>query len=267
MNLPTFLAENWMIIVPVVLFFLALILGESEGASESVVKTGGVSNSVLSKHLFSHFPNGFYTHFREGPMTLATWIYALSLLVFAWILTNLPEFQALALPYVILGIIAIVIAFAEILSAKKTFPSAFAGLSGYNVGPGVLILSGVAVACVFIPLSFTFQVSLEVEMFAVGGFLPTLAVVGFLIPTIEEGVFSSTVGASFCEKAGAIGGIVGITAIWVAFHYYAWGPFTISEILYLGGFRVVCMAFLVKYKSFLPAWISHMAINSFTVIA
>jgi len=63
------------------------------GTSESTVRTGGVPNSVLSKHLGSPFPDGFYTEYSKEVLNVATTGFSFVLLFCSGLLLvfrNLP---------------------------------------------------------------------------------------------------------------------------------------------------------------------------------
>ena len=60
---------------------------------------------------------------------------------------------------------------------------------------------------------------------------------GFLIPIVEEAVFSNTMGVSFIERGGIFFGLLGLVTVWVVFHIPSWGGLTIADIAFLASFQ------------------------------
>jgi len=87
-----------------------------------------------------------------------------------------------AVIYTTFGILAIVIAFAELVSPKKAFPSAACGASGYRVNTFHLALMGVFIGLVFVPLQ-----TLTYKPLMTQGGVMSIILVGWMVPIIEEG--------------------------------------------------------------------------------
>jgi len=267
MNLLSFLIENWIVVVPVVLFSFLVVLEECEEASESTVRTGGVPNSVLSKHLGSPFPDGFYTEYSKKVLNVATTGFSFVLLFLFWVAISVPKLTTLALIYAVIALFVIAVSFAEIIAPEKTVSSALAVFRGYNVSAGVLLCLGIVIASVFVPLNYLLPFSMEAKTVApISPFILRLAMLVVVIPWIEEGLFSATIGAGSLESMGLVPGIVLVIFLWVIFHFVAWGPLTVLKMLYLGAFRVASLLPVAKYKSSLPALLGHGFVNGFVFL-
>lgn len=230
--------------------------------------SSGVPNRKLSAHLSKAFPAGFYSP-GESPLDdFAKWGFALSLFTFELLAINIPKFQNLGLIYAILGLTTLAVAIGEAVGPKKLKVAALTTFSGYNVSLPTIIGAGILLSIIFVPISMFLAVGLQVKTFSIAG-SPALSAltICLLIPAIEEGVFAAAVGTSFVERFGVVGGILGITIFWIGFHIAAYAPLTIASIAYLGFFRVGAMIPVVKFKSSLPAFLAHMAVNTGALLA
>jgi len=243
------------IIILVVLGFFAVVALAESGVLDELSPTG-VSNRSISRHLFVSFPNGFYTHYDKRVFLPWSWLYALVTLTFSWLCVNMPHMFRFAVIYTSFGILAIVIAFAEIIAPKKAFPSATCGLSGYRIGTSSLVLIGVLIGLVFVPLR-----ALTYKPLVTQGGVMSVILVGWMVPIIEEGIFAGTVGPSAIERFGALSGIVVILVVWIGFHALAFRPLSVAKVAYLGVFRILAIVPLVKYKSCLPGLVGHIIAN------
>ncbi|KXA94343.1 hypothetical protein AKJ65_04670 [candidate division MSBL1 archaeon SCGC-AAA259E19] len=192
MNLLSLLVENWIIVVPVVLFSFLVVLEECEEASESTVRTGGVPNSVLSEHMGSSFPSGFYTCYSKEIVGFAGWAFAFVTLLFVWVATNVPEMFQLGMIYAVLAIFVAFVCLGEIIAPRKAFFTAMSAFVGENVNTGLLLLMGLGIATAFVPLNFVMALGISVKPLLVKG-SPALSLflIGLAIPWVEEGTFIS----------------------------------------------------------------------------
>lgn len=228
----------------------------------------GVENSKIAKHLFDSFPSGFYSGVPKTIDTVGEWFVATCLFTFEMFAVNIPGFQNLGLIYAVLGLTAFTVAIGERIAPKKLRVAAIADWSGYRVSFSKLIGIGILLSLIFVPISMFLAVGFQVKTLSITG-MPVFSAltICLLIPAIEEGVFASTVGASFVEQFGVVPGIIGITAFWVTFHFLAYAPLTIVSIAYLGLFRVGAMIPVVKFKSSFPAFLAHIAVNTGALLA
>jgi len=226
-------------------------------------EAGGVPNRKLSAHFLEPFPYGFYSkgvRKRTALDNATTWIFALSLLALIGIMLFRAEAFEMSVLYLIFGVVAMIIGALDKLFPKRTRAFTDVPMSGYNVTYPTLVLLGLVIGGVFAPL----LLSLKIEPFSIRMGLSgaiSLISTGFLIPIIEEAVFSNTMGASFIERGGIFFGVLGLVTVWVVFHIPSWGGLTIADIAFLASFRVTCSIPIIKYKSALPAWIGHIIVN------
>lgn len=231
------------------------------------MRTGGVSNRVLSGHMFSRFPTNFYTCYGKNSMGLMGTVFALSVFAFTWIAVNLPSLFELSTVYAVMGTMITAVGLIEY--STKNRMSALVGYLGENVSLGFLFLIGIAISLIFAPFVLFFDVwNFQIEPLAITGApVLTFILVAVLIPFIEEGVWSGVVCPTFIERTGLVTGVLFVILSWVAFHYLAYQPFTASDFLFLGGFRLLTLIPIIKYKSLLPAVLSHNLINGIAVLA
>lgn len=56
--------------------------------------------------------------------------------------------------------------------------------------------------------------------------------------------------------------IGGHNSVLVAFHWFAFLPMGLGDVLYLSAFRAAALIPLIKYKSVLPAMMGHTSVNA-----
>ena len=139
---------------------------------------------------------------------------------------------------------------------------------GENVNTGLLLLMGLGIATAFVPLNFVMALGISVKPLLVKG-SPALSLflIGLAIPWVEEGTFGTVFGASAVEEWGVVAGFALIVPLWVIFHYLAWAPLTVGGIIYLALFRTFALIPLIKYKSVLPGFVGHVAVNTSVALA
>jgi len=240
-----------LIVAGVAVAYLLEEWSERSGSLKNGIKS--VPNETLSNHLFTGFPEGYYTDLGGKRVEEGEWLFLLIFIYFIWVTAGEMNF-GFTLIYTMMALFGMIVYVGEKIAPKRMSGTAF------MVGNPKWGVIGVPIGLAFIPL-LNYAGVLGGGLLALGSSTNLVIALAFAAPIVEEYFFTTMMTPSAAEQWGVAGGIIPVVVAWVALHYFAWAPFTLAGVLVLVAFRSINYILAVKYRTMWHALVAHILAN------
>jgi len=213
-------------------------------------------------HLFEPLPSGWLTSpdvFAAYHSHYKAWVLITMFVIMGWLwlIFNVPELFGFGVAYLLMYIIAVMLAMADLSRPIETWWVAVPRPVGVW-GPAVDLLLGAAAGIFFLAIATSIGVAWAFPPVVTG--LARVLLIGVMVPITEEYLINKGTSTGI-ELLGVIPGIaINSIAFWMIMHYAIYGltgPTAIFLLLF-GIFRGLTILFT---KSYVPSIIAHCFVN------
>lgn len=221
-------------------------------------------NYLAERYWFSRYPEGAFSvppPYTINPQKFLFWAGLGLILPMLWILVNMPDIANIVLVYLIMVAIFFSAAMLEFLFPRRMVVTGLLGWGGksYDVQAVVGLVIAITSLLLFWTSSnpFTF---LPVQIVSLGQTLVAFYLTVIAIPWIEELIFGNLIPSSVIEELGIVTGVIISAFIFSMFHFLVYSA-NIYLLITAFVFRALASIALVRFISFLPGYVAHVAVN------